>query len=349
MNWVGVNSWGYRFGFNGQEKDDEIKGMGNSIHFEFREYDSRLGRFMSIDPLSSNYPWQSPYAFAANNPIMFVDIKGLGPGDPPTSTKEDALAKLDDCSTQSIPQSSAFPNITPDQFISQLKDRVNNPDGLNQGKSDLCWAASQGNYMYTNNPVGMVDAMIDLYQTGTFNYNTGINTFSMSPENSVGQNTGGDNMANSGMNSIDQMFLLTMGSNFKGYMNLDRSFQPGDENKPMWAGANLAKAASAWNAFGYDVSVRGNDILWPALNKGGIITKAINSGDVVLFINKPVLEGAPGVFGINGVNGCGTHYVNLNSINSGALNYWDKKGNTTFQTSQMQLWYSVNGIITIQR
>ena len=81
----------YRYGFNGKEKDD-----GNSIHFEFREYDSRLGRFKSIDPIASNYPWQSPYVFAGNNPIAFIDILGMGPGDPKTHTvaKGDNLTKI---------------------------------------------------------------------------------------------------------------------------------------------------------------------------------------------------------------------------------------------------------------
>jgi hypothetical protein len=35
----------YRFGFNGQEKDNELKGVGNSLDFNFRVYDSRLGKF----------------------------------------------------------------------------------------------------------------------------------------------------------------------------------------------------------------------------------------------------------------------------------------------------------------
>ncbi|MDL2309457.1 hypothetical protein LJC68_08490 [Bacteroidales bacterium OttesenSCG-928-B11] len=64
------------FGFNGQEKDDEIYGEGSALSFEFRMYDSRLGRWFSIDPLQAKYPNLSPYAFTANNPIRFVDIGG---------------------------------------------------------------------------------------------------------------------------------------------------------------------------------------------------------------------------------------------------------------------------------
>jgi RHS repeat-associated protein len=67
---------GYRFGFNGQEKDNEIKGEGNSLEFKFRIYDPRLGRFLSIDPLTSKYPFWTPFAFAGNRPIDGVDLEG---------------------------------------------------------------------------------------------------------------------------------------------------------------------------------------------------------------------------------------------------------------------------------
>jgi RHS repeat-associated protein len=42
----------YRYGFQGQEKDDEIKGEGNSVNYKFRMHDPRLGRFFAVDPLT---------------------------------------------------------------------------------------------------------------------------------------------------------------------------------------------------------------------------------------------------------------------------------------------------------
>jgi RHS repeat-associated protein len=66
----------YRYGFNGMEKDDEVKGSGNSYDFGARIYDSRLGRWLSMDPLQAKYPSLSPYNFVANNPIKFVDYDG---------------------------------------------------------------------------------------------------------------------------------------------------------------------------------------------------------------------------------------------------------------------------------
>jgi len=67
----------YRFGFNGQEKDNEVKGVGNSINFAFRMHDPRLGRFFAVDPLAKYYPWNSPYAFAENRVIDGIDLEGL--------------------------------------------------------------------------------------------------------------------------------------------------------------------------------------------------------------------------------------------------------------------------------
>ena len=66
----------YKYGFNGKEKDDEIKGDGNSVDFGDRMFDPRLGKWLSTDPLQTKYPDLSPYNFVANNPLRFVDPNG---------------------------------------------------------------------------------------------------------------------------------------------------------------------------------------------------------------------------------------------------------------------------------
>jgi RHS repeat-associated protein len=67
----------YRYGFNGKEEDDEVKGDGNQIDYGMRVYDTRIGRFLSVDPLSDKYPWYTPYQFAGNKPIWCLDLDGL--------------------------------------------------------------------------------------------------------------------------------------------------------------------------------------------------------------------------------------------------------------------------------
>ncbi len=71
------NSSDYRFGFQGQEKDDEIKGEGNSLNYKYRMHDPRLGRFFAVDPLAAEYPYNSPYAFSENRVIDGIELEGL--------------------------------------------------------------------------------------------------------------------------------------------------------------------------------------------------------------------------------------------------------------------------------
>jgi hypothetical protein len=64
----------YRFGFNGQEKVDEISGVGNHNTALFWEYDTRLGRRWNLDPKPNVSI--SGYAVLKNNPILFTDVNG---------------------------------------------------------------------------------------------------------------------------------------------------------------------------------------------------------------------------------------------------------------------------------
>jgi RHS repeat-associated protein len=67
----------YRYGFNGKENDNEVKGVGNEIDYGARYYDPRAGRFMSVDPLQKQYPWLTPFQYSSNSPISNIDVDGL--------------------------------------------------------------------------------------------------------------------------------------------------------------------------------------------------------------------------------------------------------------------------------
>jgi len=66
----------YRFGFNGQQKDNEIAGTGNSLDFGARMYDSRIARWTSLDMLKHKYPDVSAYSYGLNSPIRYKDEGG---------------------------------------------------------------------------------------------------------------------------------------------------------------------------------------------------------------------------------------------------------------------------------
>jgi len=70
----------YRYGLNGKEQDNEMKGYADQVDYGMRIYDPRVGRFLSLDPLQKKYPWYTPYQFVGNKPIAFIDIDGSEEG-----------------------------------------------------------------------------------------------------------------------------------------------------------------------------------------------------------------------------------------------------------------------------
>ena len=72
-----ANVGNYRFGFNGKENDNEVKGVGDQIDYGMRVYDPRAGKFLSVDPITAKYPDLTPYQYASNTPIWATDLDGL--------------------------------------------------------------------------------------------------------------------------------------------------------------------------------------------------------------------------------------------------------------------------------
>ncbi len=63
-----------KYGYNGKE---ELRRIG-LLDYGFRFYDPAIARFSTIDPLAEDYTFQNQYAYAANNPIRYIDFMGLG-------------------------------------------------------------------------------------------------------------------------------------------------------------------------------------------------------------------------------------------------------------------------------
>ncbi|NML37500.1 hypothetical protein HHL17_09890 [Chitinophaga sp. G-6-1-13] len=53
-----------------------MKGEGNQQDYGMRVYDPRIAKFLSVDPLTQEYPWYTPYQFAGNTPIQATDRDG---------------------------------------------------------------------------------------------------------------------------------------------------------------------------------------------------------------------------------------------------------------------------------
>ena len=100
----------YRYSFQNQEKDDEFKGKGNSLNFEFRIYDPRVGRFFIVDPLASKYPYWAPYAFSGNQLIHKVEFEGLEPSD----TKQ--TGKCEGCEVETLEDGDYFSDVQDQKY-----------------------------------------------------------------------------------------------------------------------------------------------------------------------------------------------------------------------------------------
>ncbi|MFD0963227.1 RHS repeat-associated core domain-containing protein [Pseudofulvibacter geojedonensis] len=67
----------HKYGYNGKEENQEL-GL-EWMDFGARNYDAALGRWMNLDPQAETMPTYSPYNFAFNNPVYFVDPDGERP------------------------------------------------------------------------------------------------------------------------------------------------------------------------------------------------------------------------------------------------------------------------------
>ncbi|SFQ51378.1 RHS repeat-associated core domain-containing protein, partial [Pseudarcicella hirudinis] len=61
--------------YNGKESDSET----SWLDYGARQYDNSLGRWMVVDPLAESQESWSPYHYAYNNPVGYVDLYGLAP------------------------------------------------------------------------------------------------------------------------------------------------------------------------------------------------------------------------------------------------------------------------------
>ena len=68
-----ASAYNERFKFTGKERDEET----GYDYFGARYYSSALPMWMSVDPLAGDYPWISPYAYCAWNPIKYIDPTGM--------------------------------------------------------------------------------------------------------------------------------------------------------------------------------------------------------------------------------------------------------------------------------
>ena len=73
-DWYATTAPENKYQYNGKELNEELGLDWND--YGARYYDPAIARFPSIDRFAEKFSFQSPYVYAANNPVKFIDING---------------------------------------------------------------------------------------------------------------------------------------------------------------------------------------------------------------------------------------------------------------------------------
>lgn len=241
-----------------------------------------------------------------------------------------------------------WPSISAAALYHNLQENILNPERICQGHyTNFCAYAALTVLLARENPEAYARSMVDLYSTGE----TRIQGKQIRPAASIRKMAGtmqGKGLLN--LNPADQLWFLSISDVYKGYLNIDRNFHPGDENKS-WAICNIGKFNRMARALGgFTVASYGTDLFRPfGKNNAAFIREQVNKGTVVLYVNSQYLHPQKSPFFMLRTP---THYIILHDIQEKEgmveLTYWDYGFKTFQQITPKQLREMTFGIILLK-
>jgi hypothetical protein len=264
-----------------------------------------------------------------------------------STNQQEALQLLSQMDTSKA--SAYWPNVKPVAFYQNVKKNILYPEKIYQGHvTNFCGYAAMSVILCRQQPQTYVRSIIELYERGE----TQVEKHLLKPTEAVRKTAG--NLQRKGrlnINPADQLWLMALPDHFKGYMNLDKKYNVGDENK-IWAACTLGKFNQmARNLGGYQTTSWGTDLLRPSgKNNIDFIRKEMAKGTVVLFVNSKFLH--PSKFRLF-VLRAPTHFIIVYDIQEVdgiiELKYWDYGLKTVELMTPKRLKKMTYGIIRLNK
>lgn len=243
----------------------------------------------------------------------------------PLSNQKKAIDFLDQ--QTHLKASQYWPKVSPIHFLQNLRNDVLHPLEIYEGRStNFCAYAALSYLPLHDNPLDWVKFMLQIYTKGEARY--GREYFEPSKE--VKQTAGTLRFKGElDIRPADQLWFLTLADHFKGYLNFfDKHYDIGNENT-FWAAVNFAKFnRMIRRLFNYRVKAVGSDLIRPGIRTlYEYLSKELETGNVALFVNNPVLYKKKHSWFQIGVP---THFIILLSLEEVgdkiAFTYWDYGG-----------------------
>lgn len=243
-------------------------------------------------------------------------------------------------------QSTHWPNITPKEFLDNLKKNIEFPLKISTGRStNFCAFGAVTYTCLKNEPLRYAECMLHLYQYGEAYYRN----IKLAPSESIKNEAGlmkyqGD----LDIHPADQVWFLSLAHRFKGYLNLfNTRYSKGDENT-LWAATNLAKFNRMLHKLcKYKVSSKGSDLFRPrSKDLPGFLKEKLAGGEVYMYLNNALLRKK----NHNRVQRrIPTHYIVLTEIYDKEdghilIKYWDGSYKTLKEISLSALKQIIYGI-----